>query len=65
MPEVWFNLGYAYTGLHEPDEAIKAYQKTLELVSRSFSGAAEPGDSVDGKEAAAGGAGAFAEGRRL
>ena len=31
MAEAWFNLGYAYTGLHEPDEATKAYQKTLQL----------------------------------
>ena len=31
VPEAWFNLGYAYTGLHQPEEAIKAYQKTLEL----------------------------------
>ena len=27
----WFNLGYAYSGLHQDDEAVKAYQKALEL----------------------------------
>jgi len=37
MPEVWFNLGYAYTGLDEPEEAVKAYQKTLELAPDLFS----------------------------
>ena len=36
MPEAWFNLGYAYTGLHEPDEAVKAYEKTLELAPDLF-----------------------------
>jgi tetratricopeptide (TPR) repeat protein len=36
MPEAWFNLGYAYTGLHEAGEAEKAYQKTLELAPDLF-----------------------------
>jgi tetratricopeptide (TPR) repeat protein len=36
MADAWFNLGYAYTGLHETDEAIKAYQKTLELAPDLF-----------------------------
>jgi len=36
MPEAWFNLGYAYSGLHETDEAAKAYQKTLELAPDLF-----------------------------
>jgi tetratricopeptide (TPR) repeat protein len=36
MPDAWFNLGYAYTGLHEPEKAVKAYQKTLELAPDLF-----------------------------
>ena len=36
MPEAWFNLGYAYTGLHEQDEAVRAYQKTLALAPDLF-----------------------------
>jgi tetratricopeptide (TPR) repeat protein len=35
-PEAWFNLGYAYTGLHQPEEAAKAYRKTLELAPDLF-----------------------------
>ncbi len=31
IPEVWSDLGYAYTGLNQPDDAAKAYQKALEL----------------------------------
>ena len=27
----WFNLGYAYTGLHQSEDAAQAYRKTLEL----------------------------------
>jgi tetratricopeptide (TPR) repeat protein len=27
----WFNLGYAYSGLHQDEEAVQAYRKTLEL----------------------------------
>ncbi|HEV2234870.1 MAG TPA: tetratricopeptide repeat protein [Terriglobia bacterium] len=27
----WFNLGYAYTGLGQNEDAVKAYRKTLEL----------------------------------
>ncbi|HUY14299.1 MAG TPA: tetratricopeptide repeat protein [Terriglobia bacterium] len=30
-PVVWFNLGYAYTGLHQYQEAVTAYQKTVAL----------------------------------
>ena len=36
MAAAWFDLGYAYTGLHEPDEAVKAYQKSLELAPDLF-----------------------------
>ncbi len=28
---IWFNLGYAYTGLHQYQKAIKAYQRTVTL----------------------------------
>ena len=38
IPAVWFNLGYAYNGLHEPDEAVTAYQKALELAPDLFAG---------------------------
>ena len=31
MTAAWFNLAYAYTGLGQKEEAIKAYKKTLEL----------------------------------
>ena len=31
MAAAWFNLGYAYSGLHEDDEAVLAYQKALQL----------------------------------
>jgi tetratricopeptide (TPR) repeat protein len=31
MGAAWFNLGYAYTGLHQDDDAVQAYRKTLEL----------------------------------
>jgi tetratricopeptide (TPR) repeat protein len=27
----WFNLGYAYSGLHQNERAVAAYQKTIEL----------------------------------
>lgn len=30
-PELWFNLAYAHTGLHENDEAVRAYQQSLQL----------------------------------
>lgn len=36
IPEAWFNLGYAYTALHQPDEAVNAYRKTLELAPDLF-----------------------------
>ncbi len=36
IPEAWFNLGYAYTALHEPDEAVAAYRKTLEIAPDLF-----------------------------
>ena len=61
-PDAWFNLGYAYTGLHETDEAAKAYQKIIELAPDLFAAPSEPGNSAAGTEAAAGGVGAFAEG---
>lgn len=31
MTEAWFNLGYAYSGLRQNQEAVEAYRKTLEL----------------------------------
>jgi tetratricopeptide (TPR) repeat protein len=31
MAAAWFNLGYAYSGLHQDDEAVRAYQKALQL----------------------------------
>lgn len=31
MVPAWFNLAYAYTGLHRNDEAVEAYRKTLQL----------------------------------
>jgi tetratricopeptide (TPR) repeat protein len=30
-PAVWFNLGYAYSGLHQYQDAVLAYQKTVAL----------------------------------
>ncbi len=36
IPEAWFNLGYSYTALREPDEAVNAYRKTLELAPDLF-----------------------------
>ncbi len=32
----WFNLGYAYTALHQDAEAIAAYRKTIELAPDLF-----------------------------
>jgi tetratricopeptide (TPR) repeat protein len=32
----WYDLGFAYTGLNEPQEAIKAYQKAVELDPNHF-----------------------------
>jgi len=31
LTSAWFNLAYAYTGLHKDEEAIASYQKALEL----------------------------------
>ena len=36
MVPAWFDLGFAYNGLHEPEDSIKAYQKTLELAPDHF-----------------------------
>ncbi len=36
IPEVWFNLGYAYTALHESGDALEAYRKTVELAPDLF-----------------------------
>ena len=36
LSAAWFNLGYAYNALHQPDDAVKAYQKTLELAPDLF-----------------------------
>jgi superkiller protein 3 len=36
MTAAWFNLGYAYTGLHRQEEAVAAYRKALELDSNLF-----------------------------
>jgi superkiller protein 3 len=32
----WFNLAYAYTGLHKREEAVASYRKTLELDPNLF-----------------------------
>ncbi len=34
--EAWFNLAYAYSGLHQNDQAVQAYQRTLELQGDLF-----------------------------
>lgn len=31
LASAWFSLGYAYTGLHQNDDAVGAYRKTIEL----------------------------------
>lgn len=31
LAPAWFSLGYAYTGLHQNDDAIEAYRKTISL----------------------------------
>lgn len=36
LTAAWFNLAYAYTGLHKNDEAVAAYKKTLELDPNLF-----------------------------
>lgn len=36
MPEAWFTLAYAYTGLSRDEEAVKAYTRTLELRPELF-----------------------------
>ena len=36
LTAAWFNLAYAYTGLHKNDEAIAAYKKTVELDPNLF-----------------------------
>ena len=36
MAAAWFNLGYAYTGLHQNEDAIQSYRKTLELQPNLF-----------------------------
>jgi len=36
MTAAWFNLGYAYTGLHHQEEAVAAYRKALELDPNLF-----------------------------
>jgi superkiller protein 3 len=36
LTAAWFNLAYAYTGLHRPDDAVAAYRKALELDPNLF-----------------------------
>ena len=36
LTAAWFNLAYAYTGLHEQEEAVAAYRKALELDPNLF-----------------------------
>ena len=36
LTPAWFNLAYAYTGLHKHDEAVASYKKTLELDPNLF-----------------------------
>jgi len=36
LTAAWFNLAYAYTGLHRPDDAVAAYGKALELDPNLF-----------------------------
>lgn len=31
LTPAWFSLGYAYTGLHQDDDAVAAYRKSIEL----------------------------------
>jgi tetratricopeptide (TPR) repeat protein len=36
LAAAWFNLGFAYTGLHQDTDAINAYQKALEIEPAMF-----------------------------
>jgi len=36
LPAAWFNLAYAYTGLHKHEEAVAAYRKALDLDPNLF-----------------------------
>jgi tetratricopeptide (TPR) repeat protein len=36
LTRAWFNLGYAYTGLHKHEEAVAMYRKALELDPNLF-----------------------------
>ena len=36
LTAAWFNLAYAYTGLHKHEEAVASYQKALELDPNLF-----------------------------
>ncbi len=36
LTAAWFNLGYAYTGLHQQEEAVAAYRKAVELDPNLF-----------------------------
>src|SRR5208282_2561904 len=36
LAAAWFDLGFAYTGLHQPDDAIAAYEKTVALAPDNF-----------------------------
>jgi tetratricopeptide (TPR) repeat protein len=36
LTAAWFNLGYAYTGLHKYEEAIASYRKAIELDPNLF-----------------------------
>ena len=38
LTAAWFNLGYAYTGLHQQEEAVAAYRKAVELDPNLFEG---------------------------
>jgi tetratricopeptide (TPR) repeat protein len=38
LTAAWFNLGYAYTGLHRQEEAVAAYRKAVELDPNLFEG---------------------------
>ncbi|MFB3922996.1 MAG: tetratricopeptide repeat protein [Terriglobia bacterium] len=36
MPAAWFNLGYAYSGLNQSEDAVRAYQRALQLQPELF-----------------------------